>query len=42
MHRIRSFVCAGLVAIATATAAQERLPTIPPASYSEEQKQAAA
>jgi 4-carboxymuconolactone decarboxylase len=42
MHRIRNVIGAGIVAIAGATAAQERLPVIPPASYSEEQKHAAS
>ena len=41
MHPIRLALAGALAAIAVTAAAQERLPTIPPASYSPEQKQAA-
>lgn len=42
MSRIRHFVGAGMVAWAGAAQAQERLPSIAPANYSDEQKQAVA
>ena len=41
MHSTRLVLAGALAVIAVAAAAQERLPTIPPASYSPEQKQAA-
>jgi 4-carboxymuconolactone decarboxylase len=41
MHSIRLALAGALAVIAMTAAAQERLPTIPPASYSPEQKQAA-
>jgi 4-carboxymuconolactone decarboxylase len=42
MLRLRALAAAALAATAAQAAAQERLPAIPPASYSAEQKQAAA
>ena len=41
MHSIRLAIAGALAVIAVAATAQDRLPTIPPASYSPEQKQAA-
>jgi len=41
MHSIRSAACGALAVAAFAAAAEDRLPTIPPASYTAEQKQAA-
>ena len=42
MHSIRFVVAGAIAVVALAAAAEDRLPTIPPASYSAEQKQAAA
>ena len=42
MHRFRNALAASAAVTAAAVCAQERLPTIPPQHYSEEQKQAAA
>jgi 4-carboxymuconolactone decarboxylase len=41
MHSIRSAACSALAVVAFAALAEDRLPTIPPATYSAEQKQAA-
>ena len=41
MHSIRSAACSALAVVAFAALAEDRLPTIPPASYTAEQKQAA-
>ena len=41
MQMNRSFAAAGFAVLCTPAAAQSRLPTIPPASYTAEQKQAA-
>jgi 4-carboxymuconolactone decarboxylase len=42
MHRVSHLAAAALVAAASAASAEPRLPTIPPASYTPEQTQAAA
>jgi 4-carboxymuconolactone decarboxylase len=42
MHRIRRLVATAGVVVASVACAQERLPTVPPANYSAQQKQAAA
>ena len=42
LQHARAFLALAAVALVGASSAQDRLPTIPPASYSEEQRQAAA